>query len=912
MKKKWTILSLLGLCIIAGIFVYGRTMTASAIFDEATAVPYSQFAASHTIEDSTLFIGTHLIHSQALTDELYEKALDSASESGQSDVYYKSELAGGVWFNITDASSLAEISTAGVIVEERELANLWVTHWTDSGGVTHEAISGEAVNIFDTPDPYDLYNLPELEPIRIQYDNLFSSESTGVDAYYYEILLDFFSLELKNSVTDECDRQLKGLQTCYETLQAQDETELAEIVSTLMSRIDARRRAEIFALLSQIDENELNKLQELCSGSEFDKEDDDDEEEDEEEEEDDEEGDDEDEEEEEEPYDGEQFVENANVMDAIGSAMENCQESYIENSGKMLEEDDTTVLKSVEYEDSMQIADMSAGGWSSQMEQILLELRDLYHIQDDIIANQDEELSLLDSKLLTRATDKYVQSISAGTNGKYLASAANGASEAARQQILEEQKIEADAVRSELQYLVQAKTNRMDSQAGVDYIYGQIDSAEGYKGGIPSDAFARKAEETVDAYILWLQQLARSIISGDVEMTSEMQDLEARKEELQNERADALADNDLSAVRRYDAMIDAVDADIDAKQTELNAILTNPNSSAADKARAANEAGDSTLLNNINQMKNSALEAIAAGDLDGDSLSNMLDGLAAMGAEGALNDIKDSLTGGSGSGAGTGDGSGSGTGDGSGDGTGDGSGDGTGDGSGSESRGGSGDSSDLAQSDLLDAIENAIDESKESSLHGLLDGGGSGTSGGIDLSSLIEDLFGVSFGDLLADDKAAVTAAADRIGEAGNPSASELAGNFLNQCLRESNAYVYEKLKGQASEYIPLKTIAYATGYRYVYSDSKREATLSRKGKVFTFVVFGNEVVLKDKSKEQLTAKVQMQSLPYVARTDARKYFSCEAEYIESSNYGICLNEKMQRLVDEIIKAATEGEEEDG
>lgn len=822
--KKKTIAILLGICVVAGIF--NDTVSVKAVFDESTAVPYSQYASSHTIENSTLFIGTYLIHSQALTDELYEKALDSASESGQSSVYYKSELAGGVWFDISDASSLAEISTAGVMVEESELADLWVTHWTDSSGITHDARSDAAVSIFDIPAPYDLYNLPELEPIRIQYDNAFSSDSSGVNKYYYNTLKSFFELNLRNAVTDECDRQLAGLQACYETLQAQEETELAEIVSTLMSRIDARRRAEVFSQLSQIDDNQLDQLQNRCSGSGFRS------------------GD----------YDEEQFVENANVADAIGSAMESCQESYIEHSGNMLEEG-VTVLKNLEYEDSLQAINMSSGGWNSSMEPALLELRDLYHIQDDIIANRDEELSLLDSKLLSRIMDKYVQSISAGANGTYRAAASNGISEAARRQILEDQKTDVNANRSELQYLVQAKTNRMDSQESLDYVYEQIDVAYGYKGRILSDAFAQKAEETVDAYILWLQQLARSIISSNAELSSGLQDLESRKEELQNQRADALADNDLSAARRYDAMIDAVDDDIANKQAELNAVLTNPHSSASDKARAANEAGDTTLLNNINQMKNSVLEAIADGNLDSDGLDNMISGLAAMGAEDALNEIKDAVD----------------------------------------------------DDGLRKAVEDAIEESRESSLHGLLDG--SGGAGGLDLEGLIESLLGAPFGELSVDEKAAATAAADRLGESGSPSMADLALEFLNQCLRENNGYIYEKLNGQTSEYIPLKTVAYAVKYRYIYSDSKREATLSHRGKIYYFEVAKQEVTFRDGSTEPISAPVQMQGLPYVAETDAQKYFSCEAEYIEGSSYGICLNEKMKKLVEELIAAATEGVE---
>ena len=53
--------------------------------------------------------------------------------------------------------------------------------------------------------------------------------------------------------------QLAGLQSCYESLRAQGKDELAEIVSTLMGRIDSRRRAEIFYRLSQMDGNELDR-----------------------------------------------------------------------------------------------------------------------------------------------------------------------------------------------------------------------------------------------------------------------------------------------------------------------------------------------------------------------------------------------------------------------------------------------------------------------------------------------------------------------------------------------------------------------------------------------------------------------------------------------------------------------------
>ena len=818
-------------CAVVAAGAFFETLPARAVFDESQAVHYSEFAASNSIEDSTLFIGTYLIHTQSMTDELYEKALDSASESGQNAVYYKSELADGTWFDISHASGLAEISTEGVIVEESELADLWVTSWTDSSGVTRDARSGAAVSIFDTPDPYELYTMKELEPIRLQYDNALFPDNGGADRYYHDILRDFFGKDLRNDVTAECDRQLAGLQSCYEQLTSMGETDMAQVVSTLMSRIDSRRRAEVLYQLSQIDDSELNTLQTLCTGSQYNEED----------------------------YDDKQFVENSGVMDAVGTAIENCQESYIEHSGNMLE-DGSTVLKNVEYEKSMNVIDQAGGGWNESLRALLAELQALYHIQDDVIADADAELALLDGTLLPRVQDKFVGAVSAGADGQYQAAVAAGRSDAVCQQLLEDQKTQTNGVRSELQYLVKAKKDRESAQDALDYVYAQIDAAEGYKDRIPADAFAEKAEETVDAYILWLSDLTAAIVSEDVETGSEMDQLEARKDELQGLRADALADNDLAGARRYDAMIDLVDQQIAEEQAKLSAVLNDPGSSAAQKAKAANAAGGSTVLKNINQLKNSVLSAIADGQTSGTGLAgigNNLEALTALGAEAALKEIRDSL------------------------------------------------GEDAAASGLADQVDSAVADSRNSSLYGALEG----NIGASEFENRIEELLGSPFAGLSGPEKAAVAAAADRLGEAGSPELAEAALDYLNQCLEEGNPYVYRKLKGETEEYLPLKLIAAGNGYRYVYSDSRREAVLSRRGALYCFTVSTAQVELRDGAVQQLTQTVRMQELPYIIEQDAETYFHCEAEYIENSDYGVCLNQSMQGMVEDIISAAAEGEE---
>jgi hypothetical protein len=84
-------------------------LLANAVWDESDAVHIK----AKDIENSTLAIGTHLIHLSALTDQLYDIAQKSADESGQNLIYYKSELADGTWFDITAASSLKDITKEG-------------------------------------------------------------------------------------------------------------------------------------------------------------------------------------------------------------------------------------------------------------------------------------------------------------------------------------------------------------------------------------------------------------------------------------------------------------------------------------------------------------------------------------------------------------------------------------------------------------------------------------------------------------------------------------------------------------------------------------------------------------------------------------------------------------------------------
>ena len=164
MKRKGTML--LSLALVLLIAVGTLTVLVQAVWNEEAAVHITP----SEIENSTLAIGTHLIHLSALTNELYEIASDSADDSGQTEIYYKSELSDGTWFNITTASSLEDITTGGTPVLESEIAELFFTHHTKSDGITYDLRTGQAVNPYDIVDPYDIETFDELLPLKNQYE----------------------------------------------------------------------------------------------------------------------------------------------------------------------------------------------------------------------------------------------------------------------------------------------------------------------------------------------------------------------------------------------------------------------------------------------------------------------------------------------------------------------------------------------------------------------------------------------------------------------------------------------------------------------------------------------------------------------------------------------------------------------
>ena len=111
MKNKiWIILCLL---LFQYINVFGETLR-----PDASAFP-----------DRTIIIGSYAIVIDHMTNSILEKAEQSAQSENQNNIYYKSDINSGTWYDITQSSDISEISkTVDNVVSYQQINGLTLTH----------------------------------------------------------------------------------------------------------------------------------------------------------------------------------------------------------------------------------------------------------------------------------------------------------------------------------------------------------------------------------------------------------------------------------------------------------------------------------------------------------------------------------------------------------------------------------------------------------------------------------------------------------------------------------------------------------------------------------------------------------------------------------------------------------------
>lgn len=848
------------------VWCFGKNISA-ALFDQNKAV---QLDLS-TIENSTLLIGTHLIYLHSLNDQIYEIAVQSASDSGQDRMYYKSELAGGMWMDITDAGSISDISAGGIVADMNEINRLYLTHHTRSDGITYDLRTQQPVCIFDITSVYELETLPELEALKMQYDMMRESGSNSdSDSRNIELISNFFATDIHIDETQQYDMQLQALQNYYNELAANDaDSKYLETTLEVMEKVSNARKVLVFTIAGI----NLDNLLDAVAGA------------------------------------GE---DGAEINDALLTAISDSQyalgESMAEAEGNMLSVQDGVVSEKEFTLCTRMISNAESGNFYGCDEQNL-QLQYLGNINNSRIVDSAEELKLLE-ELIISADAGYRKKLSAGTTTEYEMLVSKNVSHAARESRMKADAAGADAARAELEFLIQGAVDRRESipdmagSATQDFILQRIQDAAKFKSVIKQDDYADLYQDSVSKYVQWLNSLLAGVKQSGGSLGEE-ESLYEQKEALREQKLAALDSLDIDAAKRIDAMIAAVDeqigalekaqserlADLMSKKAELERQLAqNPrdtdlqakiSSIEAELAAGESDISGSSQAANIMESKNEIMEILADGDTSDsamerlgdhvDLLVSMLEAGSPLAME-AMKEVYIKL---------------------------------------------------IAKSELeavnnydslREKIEAAVSEStvRVGTTNNLSPDG---------VENLIADALGVD-GLLAADGSisseslketapedilAALLALGDLNRELGTDSSVEaFAGGFAAALMQNSDLPVFQTWEKRGEAYVPVEVLADCLGYRYVWNDTRKTAVLSKGGVFYSFTAYDSNVMTEKDETLSMDKAAEFSEQLFIPGSFVQKQFGFRVCNISGTDCSVLVDDKVIERSQDILSELLE------
>jgi len=881
------------------------TIKVEAVYNTDKAITYGEFRNRTNVGSKYFFVGTYLFSLDAISDEIYEKALNSQSDMNQYNEYYKSELAGGVWYDIEDATDLTNITVNGTKVDQAKMDKLYVTVYIDPYGKPFDAKTMSPITIYDDPDPYELKTIPELNTLYQQYKSLFSEDSRGVDLFYYEQLKSFFDTDLRKlypdlkTKTDNLDTRLKNLQAAYEYLQASGKSEEAEAVQKLMERVDNSRRALIYQKLAIGDEAdpsvdyELNKLKMILSnwsddgeydiykdktvGGEIERST--------------------------MPYDAwtnskkqytyselhdyiqrqdglvavkddgtgtkvlpdiksyfdgtkyegatadkQEFVQNDAIISSIQDADAACKKAYDTYTSDSLATPDSHIGKAV-YDREMAIFAAAESGYSASMDQMLSDLVAVNNIASNVVKDKNKELPKVRDELLPACEAGFKSMATGGVANDFKVAVAQGANSDGATSALADQQARLNKEMTELEFVITAYKMRVTTKECFQLTLGWIDDTDALLSSVPSDEFATKAKLAINTHKAWLSDLLEKLVKEDASLQSELDKLKSQKEALNAEKMKALDNNDLNGVKKIDAKLAEIDRRIGEETAKAENTVNNSNSSASEKASAA-VGLNGTTAGAIQDIKKDALDKIS----NGEDASDEIAALSELGADEALKEIADSKD------------------------------------------------SDSENSDSKNSASNGKDSASlgKNSISSLSEN---------ELNSILEDVLGGSFSSLDESGKVVAAVALELAGEAGNDKAKAMAKNYIEICANEKNIYVYDTAYDGATLLVNLNTVGKTTAYRYVYKSSGKEGTLAKGTTSYKFKIGSVKMTISPDNTEVnmgKAPKLKYGSL-YISDGTVKEYFNLSAYAIKKASYSAVLNGKMETKAEALLEAFKNG-----
>lgn len=133
------------------IYIISAAAAAAAATAAACIFTYGETRpTADEINNASLIIGTYLIDFDALNEENQSLAEKNAEDTNQNRIYYKSDLNSGVWYDITDAENVNDITLSNnKIVDAKTINALELTLYFKADGTVVDLVNGGTVSVKD-------------------------------------------------------------------------------------------------------------------------------------------------------------------------------------------------------------------------------------------------------------------------------------------------------------------------------------------------------------------------------------------------------------------------------------------------------------------------------------------------------------------------------------------------------------------------------------------------------------------------------------------------------------------------------------------------------------------------------------------------------------------------------------------
>lgn len=813
-KKKYKIF-IIAIAIAAAVVIIPNIVAKAIINDdELVHIKDSQ------VENSTLIIGTHLIHISAMTDEIYEIAQKSQSESNQTEIYYKSELSDGSWYAISNAAGIKDIMQEGTPVKTSVIEQLGVRYYTRSDKLTYDLKTGEMVCIFNINDPYNIADNKDLEAITTQKEQLEQkANKSKSDKYYEDILNDFTNQTI--TPLNNYDNMINNLWNYYTGI-AQNDSDTAAAITGIMKKADASRREEIYGKLS---DELLQQLLDKASLTDA--------------------------------TDSEINI-NSELVSAIGDSIQQVEKSRSEYQAQKLETGDS-VLSQTENDMIENITNALEQNNKQTADEYLRQYVALKNIQSEVSKDSEYEKKVMEQTLIPKTKQRIESLLKQGESAEYKEAKAEGKSQTYLQQLKNQQLNEIKQAFEELEYNVGELSSRLETSKAEENFNSILDYMSGLNGIIQGDYIKSDIEKIIYQY---KRNITDDLMDYESGGTNELDSLLEQKKELQLEKQRALDSNNLELAKEADRQLEEINNKIDEQEKYLNSIINSDTASDVSKAKASQQLSGKTIAGSIEEYKNNALEAIDNKELavvnsNVSAIEEVMD-FSPETAQNALKEIYQKLT------------------------------------------------TELYLSDNLDQSEKDTVKSTINNIEEIIVNNSDLFSGNDlnedKISGIIKEQYGDIFVRLSEREQSEIVVAISQYADYINSTKiQQIAASYAGYMYNYNNSYVYEAIKDGAVHYVALENLALVKGYRYVYMDSLKEATLQNGYNFYKFHLFNNSVQRQDGAKVEMNGVSKLKNTLQIPEDYAIMEFGCYCEYIKGSSYAVIYTYDIYNAADALV-----------